>query len=91
MPSFYQLNCPIFRSWPWLTKRDNHLTKKSILATSFYPNYYFFGKNVRKPAMYLNLLCLFQTIQANLCNRTEGLNHILYRTPPLPAQAEDTG
>ncbi len=41
--------------------------------------------------MYLNLLCLFQTIQANLCNRTEGLNHILYRTPPLPAQAEDTG
>ena len=24
MPSFYQLNCPIFRSWPWLTKRDNH-------------------------------------------------------------------
>jgi len=27
MPSFYQLNCPIFRSWPWLTKRDNHLNK----------------------------------------------------------------
>ena len=27
MPSFYQLNCPIFRSWPWLTKRDNHFNK----------------------------------------------------------------
>ena len=35
MPSFYQLNCPIFRSWPWLTKRDNHFKEKhtTIIAT----------------------------------------------------------
>ena len=32
MPSFYQLNCPIFRSWPWLTKRDNHLLQLHILV-----------------------------------------------------------
>ena len=34
--------------------------------------------------MCLNLLRLFQAIQVNLRNRSDGLNRILHRIPPLP-------